>query len=48
MANERTYPILPCPDIDQAIVFYEALGFRRTYRQLKPNPCAVVALEEIH
>lgn len=48
MANERTYPILPCPDIDEAIAFYEALGFRRTYRQLKPNPCAVVALEEIH
>ena len=48
MANERTYPCLPCPDLDQAIAFYEALGFRRTYRQLKPNPYAVVALEEIH
>ena len=48
MANERTYPCLPCPDIDQAIAFYEALGFKRTYRQVKPNPYAVVALEEIH
>ena len=48
MANERTYPCLPCPDIDEAIQFYEALGFRRTYRQSKPNPYAVVALEEIH
>jgi catechol 2,3-dioxygenase-like lactoylglutathione lyase family enzyme len=47
MANERTYPCLPCPDIDQAITFYETLGFKRTYRQLKPNPYAVVALEEI-
>jgi catechol 2,3-dioxygenase-like lactoylglutathione lyase family enzyme len=47
MANERTYPCLPCPDIDQAITFYEALGFQRTYRQLKPNPYAVVAREEI-
>jgi catechol 2,3-dioxygenase-like lactoylglutathione lyase family enzyme len=47
MANERTYPCLPCPDIDQAISFYAALGFRRTYRQLKPNPYAVVALEDI-
>ncbi len=47
MANERTYPCLPCPDIDHAITFYEALGFTRTYRQLKPNPCAVVAREEI-
>jgi catechol 2,3-dioxygenase-like lactoylglutathione lyase family enzyme len=47
MAGERTYPILPCPDIDEAIAFYGALGFTRTYRQLAPNPCAVVALEEI-
>lgn len=47
MANERTYPCLPCPDIDQATTFYEALGFRRTYRQVKPNPYAVVAREEI-
>jgi catechol 2,3-dioxygenase-like lactoylglutathione lyase family enzyme len=46
MANERTYPILPCPDIDRAIAFYAALGFQRTYRQKKPNPYAVVKLEE--
>lgn len=43
MSGERMYPILPCPDIDEAIAFYEALGFRRTYRQLRPNPAAVVA-----
>lgn len=48
MANERTYPCLPCSDIDEAVAFYEALGFRRTYRQLRPNPYAVVALEEIY
>lgn len=48
MAHERTYPMLPCPDIDAAITFYEALGFQRTYRQVKPNPYAVVAYEEIH
>ena len=47
MANERTYPCLPCPDIDQAIAFYEALGFTRTYRQLNPSPYAVVGREEI-
>jgi catechol 2,3-dioxygenase-like lactoylglutathione lyase family enzyme len=47
MANERTHPCLPCRDLDQAIAFYEALGFTRTYRQLKPNPYAVVALEDI-
>ena len=47
MANERTYPLLPCRDIDQAIEFYTALGFERTYRQLRPNPSAVVAREDI-
>ncbi len=48
MANERTYPILPCREIDESISFYETLGFKRTYRQVRPNPSAVVALEDIH
>ena len=48
MANERTYPCLPCRDIDESIAFYESLGFRKTYRQVRPNPYAVVGLEEIH
>ncbi len=48
MPNERTYPALPCADVDGSIAFYEALGFKRTYRQVRPNPYAVVALEEIH
>jgi len=48
MANERTYPILPCRELDESIAFYETLGFRKTYRQIRPNPHAVVALEEIH
>ena len=47
MSGERTHPILPCPDLDEAISFYEALGFRRTFRQLRPNPYAVVSLEDI-
>jgi catechol 2,3-dioxygenase-like lactoylglutathione lyase family enzyme len=47
MANERTYPILPCRELDESITFYESLGFRRTYRQMRPNPCAIVVLEEI-
>jgi hypothetical protein len=37
------YPILPCRDVDEPIGFYEALGFERTYRQVRPNPHAVVA-----
>ena len=47
MAGERMYPILTVPDIDAAINFYEALGFRRTFRQLRPYPCAVVAYEDL-
>ncbi|PKO13422.1 MAG: hypothetical protein CVU39_19660 [Chloroflexi bacterium HGW-Chloroflexi-10] len=47
MPNERTYPILPCGNLDESISFYESLGFKRTYRQLRPNPYAVVALEDI-
>jgi catechol 2,3-dioxygenase-like lactoylglutathione lyase family enzyme len=47
MANERTYPCLPCGNLDETISFYEALGFKRTYRQTRPNPYAVVALEDI-
>ena len=46
MANERTYPCLPCGDIDESIAFYESLGFKRTYRQVRPNPYAVVARED--
>ena len=45
--TERMYPILPCPDIDEAIAFYEALGFERTYRQVRPNPHAVVERGEL-
>src|SRR5687768_4804825 len=47
MADERTYAILPCRDLDESIAFYETLGFKRTYRQVRPNPYAVVALEDI-
>jgi len=47
MANERTYPCLPCSDMDESIAFYESLGFKKTYRQVRPNPYAVVALEDI-
>jgi hypothetical protein len=48
MANERMYPILPCADIDEAIEFYAALGFQKTYRQVRPNPHAVVSRDDMH
>jgi hypothetical protein len=47
MAGERTYPILPCRELDEAVAFYNALGFTRTYRQLRPNPYAVVVREDL-
>lgn len=47
MANERTYPCLPSSNLDASLSFYQALGFTTTYRQNRPNPYAVVALEDI-
>ena len=34
MADERTYPCLPCPEIDDSIAFYESLGFRLSVSNL--------------
>jgi catechol 2,3-dioxygenase-like lactoylglutathione lyase family enzyme len=47
MTGERTYPVLSVPDLDEAIDFYAVLGFARSYRQLRPNPYAVVGLEDM-
>lgn len=47
MAGEPTVPILPVHDLDEAIDFYESLGFVRSYRQVRPNPYAVVEHEAI-
>jgi catechol 2,3-dioxygenase-like lactoylglutathione lyase family enzyme len=48
VANERTYPALPCADLEVSIAFYESLGFKTTYRQLRPYTYAVVAREDLH
>ncbi len=47
MAGERTYPMLPCADLDDALTFYVALGFTVSFQQRRPNPCAVVELDDI-
>jgi catechol 2,3-dioxygenase-like lactoylglutathione lyase family enzyme len=47
VAGEVTIPILPCPDLDEALAFYTSLGFATTYRQLRPNPYAVVRREDL-
>lgn len=48
MANERTYPCLPCSDLEESLAFYNSLGFKQTYKQLRPYTYAVVAREDIH
>jgi len=47
MTGERIYPVLPCADLDDALAFYTALGFAVTFKQHRPNPCAVVQLDDI-
>jgi hypothetical protein len=47
VANELTIPILPCRQLDDLLVFYEALGFEFTYRQARPNQYAAVRLSDI-
>lgn len=36
MSYPRTIPLLPCADIDDIEPFFAALGFRTTYRQVRP------------
>jgi hypothetical protein len=48
MANEVTIPLLPCGSIDVIADFYRVLGFRSTYRQLRPNPYFALQREDLH
>lgn len=41
------YPVLTCPDLDDALDLYAALGFRRTFHQARPYPCAVVQRDDM-
>ncbi|MCG7410690.1 VOC family protein [Paenibacillus sp. ACRRX] len=43
-------PIFPCRSIDEQLDFYQALGFKLTYRQAKPNLYASVQhrIMELH
>ena len=42
MVGERTYPILPCPDLGEALDFYTSLGFTTTYNSSGRTRTAVV------
>jgi hypothetical protein len=48
MVGERSYAVLPYPDLDEALRFYVALGFEVTFHQRRPYPAAVVAREDLH
>jgi hypothetical protein len=48
MANETAIPLLPCGSIDDIADFYHVLGFRPTYRQLRPNPYLALQREDLH
>ncbi|MEU4428100.1 VOC family protein [Actinoplanes sp. NPDC024001] len=48
MADEITIPLLPCPSIDVIEDFYQALGFHRTYRQIRPNPYVAMQRDDIN
>jgi catechol 2,3-dioxygenase-like lactoylglutathione lyase family enzyme len=47
MSGEISYAILPAEVLDESIAFYEVLGFTCTYRQRRPNPCAVVERDDL-
>ncbi|MFC8193195.1 hypothetical protein ACFUMH_16185 [Cellulomonas sp. NPDC057328] len=47
MTGERLYPVLTFPDLDEALDFYAALGFRTTYRQLRPYASGVVQRDDM-
>nr|WP_062333903.1 hypothetical protein [Herbidospora sakaeratensis] len=48
MAGEKTVPLLPCGSIDEIEEFYLALGFVRTYRQVRPNPYVALRRDDLH
>ena len=47
MTGEWMVPCLPCVSVDEIADFYKPMGFRVTYRQLKPNPYVALARDGI-
>ena len=43
MTLPRTIPLLPCSHIDEIEPFFAAMGFRTTYRQVRPYQALAVA-----
>jgi catechol 2,3-dioxygenase-like lactoylglutathione lyase family enzyme len=48
MSGERSYAVLPCPALEEALDFYCSLGFEVTFKQLRPYACAVVRTDDLH
>ncbi|GAA0966636.1 hypothetical protein GCM10009555_008960 [Acrocarpospora macrocephala] len=47
MAHEKTVPLLPCRSVDEIVEFYGALGFVKTYYQVRPNPYVSLKREDL-
>lgn len=45
-AAGRTIPALPCISLDETLTFWNALGFRTTYKQKAPNHYAVLERDD--
>ncbi len=46
-----TIPLLPCESLDDTLIFWQAMGFKVTYKQKAPNPYTSISYEdeyEIH
>lgn len=41
----KTIPALPCESVDEAVAFWQMMGFEQTYRQKAPNAYAVIRHE---
>jgi len=44
--NSFTIPLLPCASLDDTLVFWQALGYKVTYKQKAPNPYASIRYED--
>ncbi|WP_436494670.1 hypothetical protein [Actinokineospora sp. HUAS TT18] len=47
VAHEKTIPLLPCASIDELQTFYEMLGFKKIYYQVRPNPYVSMKREDL-
>jgi hypothetical protein len=44
--RSTTIPALPCESLDEALAFWQTLGFTVTFKQRAPNPYAVIRYDD--